>query len=140
MSEYHPSMNELERNENLPYSLRMIRINNGHRISNNRPRLLTHFLPTYREEDGFPSETVVSTTQTLSKEQISEHLCVMKRNVDGGCEGDEMDICAICLGDYKENEMVGVVECGHQFHVECIKGWLLCNNVFPLCRATALTV
>ncbi|XP_071713637.1 E3 ubiquitin-protein ligase MBR2-like [Rutidosis leptorrhynchoides] len=133
-----PSMNVVI-DENVPFSIWAIR-NYGHLISDDRRRYLFYALMAAHENGRFSPETVVSAQPPLSKEQISEHLRVMKRNVDGGCEGEQVDSCSICLGDYKENEMIGVLECGHQFHAECIKGWLLCNNVCPLCRATALTV
>lgn len=84
-----------------------------------------------------------TTGSGLSQEKISEHLRVMKRTqekVDGKCEGGEEDSCAICLSEYEENDMIGIIECGHQFHAACIKGWLVCKNVCPLCRDTALTV
>ncbi|KAJ0742939.1 putative transcription factor C2H2 family [Helianthus annuus] len=46
----------------------------------------------------------------LSEEEISEHL-----------------------------QKMGRLECGHRFHAECIKRWLLSKNVCPMCRSTTLS-
>ncbi|GKE25968.1 putative zinc finger, RING/FYVE/PHD-type containing protein [Tanacetum coccineum] len=75
----------------------------------------------------------------LSEEKILEHLNVTTTQ-GKKCEGEEVDSCAICLSEYEENEKMATLRCGHGFHVECIKSWLLRKNVCPTCRATALTV
>ncbi|KAK9069812.1 hypothetical protein SSX86_010208 [Deinandra increscens subsp. villosa] len=72
----------------------------------------------------------------LSVDKISEHLRVYKITT----EGEEGDSCCICLGEYGKKEKIGVLECGHRFHEECIKRWLLSKNVCPMCRSTALNV
>ncbi|KAK9061994.1 hypothetical protein SSX86_019178 [Deinandra increscens subsp. villosa] len=71
----------------------------------------------------------------LSEEKISEHLHVYEIT-----EGEEGDSCCICLGEYGKREKMGILECGHRYHAECIKRWLLSKNVCPMCRSTALTV
>ncbi|KAE8706020.1 RING-H2 finger protein ATL57 [Hibiscus syriacus] len=46
------------------------------------------------------------------------------------------DMCAICLGDFKEGEQIRVLpECLHFFHVGCIDKWLNSHLNCPLCRA-----
>ncbi|KAF5772207.1 putative transcription factor C2H2 family [Helianthus annuus] len=72
----------------------------------------------------------------LSEEEISEHLYVY--TAQGGMT--EADACSICLCEYEKNEKMGRLECGHRFHAECIRRWLLSKNVCPMCRSTALTV
>lgn len=45
--------------------------------------------------------------------------------------------CSICLGDYKETEMLRLLpECGHFFHLKCVDPWLMLKLTCPLCRAT----
>ncbi|KAK6933334.1 Zinc finger, RING-type [Dillenia turbinata] len=52
----------------------------------------------------------------------------------------EEESCAICLEEYKKNEAVGILKnCGHNYHVGCIKQWLLLKNVCPICKASALS-
>uniref|UniRef100_A0A5B7AHT8 RING-type E3 ubiquitin transferase n=1 Tax=Davidia involucrata TaxID=16924 RepID=A0A5B7AHT8_DAVIN len=50
----------------------------------------------------------------------------------------EKDTCSICQEDYVEEDDLGTLNCGHWFHTECIKQWLGCKNLCPLCKSTAL--
>ncbi|KAJ8626098.1 hypothetical protein MRB53_019405 [Persea americana] len=47
--------------------------------------------------------------------------------------------CTICQVDNRENEKIGILECGHEYHADCIKQWLLLKNICPICKATALS-
>ena len=40
--------------------------------------------------------------------------------------------CSICLTN--TNKPICKTECGHYFHITCIKEWLSKNNTCPLCR------
>ncbi|CAK9136149.1 unnamed protein product [Ilex paraguariensis] len=52
----------------------------------------------------------------------------------------EEGTCAICLEEYKNEEAVGTLKnCGHEYHVGCIRKWLLVKNVCPICKAVALS-
>lgn len=69
------------------------------------------------------------------------------------------DNCAICLEEFKENQNkkneengmeekdisntetkieenndISTLECGHQFHIDCISKWMERKNEYPLCR------
>ncbi|XP_059666093.1 probable E3 ubiquitin-protein ligase ZFP1 isoform X2 [Cornus florida] len=47
--------------------------------------------------------------------------------------------CVICLEEYKKEEEVGIIKnCGHNYHVGCIRKWLSMKNVCPICKAPAL--
>ncbi|KAL8097921.1 hypothetical protein AgCh_030876 [Apium graveolens] len=37
---------------------------------------------------------------------------------------DEADICVVCQDEYEKDELIGGLECRHEYHVECIKRWL----------------
>ncbi|KAK1416353.1 hypothetical protein QVD17_32144 [Tagetes erecta] len=78
--------------------------------------------------------TTNSSGSGLSEEEISKLLHVYT------AQGKIGDNCCICLCEYEKNEKMGSLECGHQYHEECIKRWLLSKNVCPMCRSTALTV
>ncbi|KAJ0735624.1 putative transcription factor C2H2 family [Helianthus annuus] len=90
------------------------------------------------EEISALQEVVAAGTSDsgLSEVEISEHLQVY------AAQGkmSEVDVCSICLGEYEKKEKMGRLECGHRYHAECIKRWLLSKNVCPMCRSTALTV
>nr|GEZ27086.1 hypothetical protein [Tanacetum cinerariifolium] len=80
----------------------------------------------------------------LSEETILEHLQVITPKAKFGGENkgqkEEVDTCAICYGEYEENKKIGKLQCGHLFHVDCIKSWLSRKNSCPMCRAVALTL
>lgn len=47
---------------------------------------------------------------------------------------EEVDKCAICLGEYEDGEEVKRLPCGHLFHGECVDRWLKVNKVCPVCK------
>ncbi|GKV02045.1 hypothetical protein SLEP1_g14531 [Rubroshorea leprosula] len=50
----------------------------------------------------------------------------------------EADSCIICQEEYKNQEKIGTLDCGHEYHADCLKKWLLVKNVCPICKAEAL--
>jgi hypothetical protein len=44
--------------------------------------------------------------------------------------------CNICMGDYIENEHVRILNCSHDYHVNCIDTWLIINPTCPMCRTS----
>lgn len=46
--------------------------------------------------------------------------------------------CMICLVEYEEHERIGTLDCGHSYHADCIKEWLLIKNLCPICKTSAL--
>lgn len=40
--------------------------------------------------------------------------------------------------EYTEGEDMGTLECGHEFHSQCIKEWLKQKNLCPICKTTGL--
>ncbi|KAG8077614.1 hypothetical protein GUJ93_ZPchr0007g3910 [Zizania palustris] len=46
--------------------------------------------------------------------------------------------CSICQEEFEANEEMGRLDCGHIYHVYCIKQWLSQKNVCPVCK-TAVT-
>lgn len=39
--------------------------------------------------------------------------------------------------DYEGNDEVGKLECGHFYHIYCIKQWLMQKSTCPICKTTA---
>ncbi|XP_051124516.1 probable E3 ubiquitin-protein ligase RHG1A isoform X2 [Andrographis paniculata] len=76
----------------------------------------------------------------LTEETIMSHLKQQKylnsRRPDPQIETEP---CSICREEYNNGENVGVLNCGHDFHTECIKQWLMHKNLCPICKATGLT-
>jgi len=42
--------------------------------------------------------------------------------------------CAICLGDYSEDDELRDLPCGHHFHQHCVDQWLTHKKHCPLCQ------
>uniref|UniRef100_A0A1J3CPT1 RING-type E3 ubiquitin transferase n=1 Tax=Noccaea caerulescens TaxID=107243 RepID=A0A1J3CPT1_NOCCA len=45
--------------------------------------------------------------------------------------------CSICQDEYEREAQVGKLDCGHSFHVQCVKQWLSRKNACPVCKKTA---
>jgi len=54
-------------------------------------------------------------------------------------EPDQCPCCSICLVDYIEDDRIANLDCGHVFHVECVKSWIVRKNYCPLCKAVNVT-
>ncbi|KAF3655567.1 putative serine/threonine-protein kinase-like [Capsicum annuum] len=54
-------------------------------------------------------------------------------------EPEEAEPCCICREEYSDGDGLGTLECGHDFHTDCIKQWLMQKNLCPVCKTTGLT-
>ncbi|XVE58753.1 hypothetical protein DITRI_Ditri04bG0194400 [Diplodiscus trichospermus] len=45
--------------------------------------------------------------------------------------------CSICQEECEEDEEMGKLYCGHSFHIQCIKQWLVQKNTCPVCKTEA---
>ncbi|OIT00360.1 PREDICTED: uncharacterized protein LOC109228891 [Nicotiana attenuata] len=55
------------------------------------------------------------------------------------CLDHKTDFCVICQTDYVDQEKIGILECRHEYHEECVKKWLIGKNTCPICKSTALS-
>ncbi|KAL7604291.1 hypothetical protein Lser_V15G18966 [Lactuca serriola] len=49
----------------------------------------------------------------------------------------DIEPCCICQEEYKNGDDLGGLGCGHDFHTNCIKQWLLQKNLCPVCKSAA---
>ena len=49
-------------------------------------------------------------------------------------ELEESEKCSICLENYKKDNIINELKCGHKYHKDCIDDWINDNNNCPLCR------
>jgi len=53
------------------------------------------------------------------------------------CRAQQLGECIICFGSYHDGELVGSSgnpQCQHEFHRDCIAGWLMIQDECPCCR------
>ena len=43
--------------------------------------------------------------------------------------------CSVCLEDFRPEDRLITIPCGHLFHEKCLSDWLEINAICPLCRA-----
>ena len=62
---------------------------------------------------------------------IDDHL----KNVDQNYEDSSTrKMCAVCLEDYKRNDLVRRLYCSHQYHEECLREWTKKKINCPVCK------
>ncbi|CAI9294579.1 unnamed protein product [Lactuca saligna] len=49
-----------------------------------------------------------------------------------------LEPCCICQEEYDTGDNIGNLDCGHDFHTDCIKQWLSQKNICPICKMTGL--
>ncbi|GMH16646.1 hypothetical protein Nepgr_018487 [Nepenthes gracilis] len=77
---------------------------------------------------GLTEETI------LSRMQQHKYVSATMRSDDH----TEVEPCCICQEEYNDGEDIGLLDCGHCFHTNCIKQWLARKNLCPICKTTAL--
>ncbi|KAH7447941.1 hypothetical protein KP509_01G128900 [Ceratopteris richardii] len=45
--------------------------------------------------------------------------------------------CSICQEEYEDSDELGELQCGHEYHTDCIKQWLPLKNQCPICKSAA---
>ncbi|KAK8572494.1 hypothetical protein V6N13_048090 [Hibiscus sabdariffa] len=83
-------------------------------------------------------ERIGNVSTGLSEETILNRL---KRRKYSSALGAQLEAepCCVCQEEYKDGEDVGKLECGHDFHADCINQWLMRKNLCPICKTTGLT-
>lgn len=52
-------------------------------------------------------------------------------------QDENSSMCAICLSEYAEQDMLRHLPCSHRFHAECVDPWLRQNLSCPMCKNSA---
>ncbi|MFQ6668872.1 hypothetical protein Gotur_034357 [Gossypium turneri] len=83
-------------------------------------------------------ERIGNVSTGLSEETILNRLERRKHSSAPGAQL-EAEPCCVCQEEYNDGEEIGTLECGHGFHADCIKQWLMLKNLCPICKTTGLT-
>lgn len=118
------------------------------RNSNNRNRDMRLDIDNMSYEELLTlGERIGNISTGLTEDIIGHHLktriCLVESSVGpkrSPCLNQENNFCIICQADYENNENIGTLDCGHEYHAECLKQWLLLKNICPLCKSAALTI
>jgi hypothetical protein len=94
----------------------------------NNPSLEVGYHQTSTLPDGIPCEIreTASTIQVVDEDSSG----FASENTE-----DDKISCSICLNSVEDGERIGALSCNHIFHSDCLKTWLRCRNVCPLCLA-----
>ncbi|GAV61296.1 zf-RING_2 domain-containing protein [Cephalotus follicularis] len=76
---------------------------------------------------GLTEETILS--------RLERRICC----IINGAEHEE-EPCSICREEYNDGEELGTLDCGHDFHADCVKQWLTHKNLCPICKETGLAM
>ncbi|CBI21404.3 unnamed protein product, partial [Vitis vinifera] len=83
-------------------------------------------------------ERIGSVSTGLSEEVIMAKMEKWKYSCSTTGHSVDAETCCICLEEYADDDDVGKLDCGHEYHVACIKEWLVQKNSCPICKNTAL--
>lgn len=72
-------------------------------------------------------------SENISETRKSETILFLQQHKTDTINGE---VCPICM-DASENEAV-LLECGHLFHCECLKDWVMIKGSCPVCRKQLL--
>ncbi|XP_051114507.1 probable E3 ubiquitin-protein ligase ZFP1 isoform X2 [Andrographis paniculata] len=92
-------------------------------------------------------EQIGSVGTGLTEEFIQNHLKVRYFSLsvaeadleEAPCSDELVNFCVICQCGYENEDPVGTLGCGHEYHSECVKKWLVMKNSCPICKSAALT-
>ncbi|KDP41705.1 hypothetical protein JCGZ_16112 [Jatropha curcas] len=83
-------------------------------------------------------ERIGNVSTGLSEETILNRLRQRKYSVAAAETEVEAEPCCICQEEYNNGDDVGTLDCGHDFHSDCVKQWLMHKNWCPICKTTGL--
>ncbi|XP_042064060.1 probable E3 ubiquitin-protein ligase RHG1A isoform X1 [Salvia splendens] len=83
-------------------------------------------------------ERIGNVSTGLTEETIMARL-KQRKYTERRAEQAETEPCSICREEYNDGEDLGTLECGHDFHRDCVKQWLMQKNLCPICKTEGLS-
>ncbi|PNX77042.1 RING-H2 finger protein ATL70-like [Trifolium pratense] len=92
--------------------------------------------PPHRQEDSIMEQGLRRNRDTSFEGYPKMLYSQIEKNILGGSSTSS---CSICLGDYKESDILRLLpDCGHLYHVACVDPWLRLHSTCPICRKPLL--
>ncbi|KAI7724818.1 hypothetical protein M8C21_021016, partial [Ambrosia artemisiifolia] len=115
--------------------------NYTHRVDHHRDMRLDIDHMTYEELVAL-GEQIGNAGSGLSKNFIFDHLKMRiytsSNPEDASSSDPNLNFCTICQMEYNDQEKIGMLDCSHEYHVDCIEKWLVEKNSCPVCKCTGL--
>ncbi|KAJ0242316.1 hypothetical protein HA466_0207970 [Hirschfeldia incana] len=88
------------------------------------------------------SERIGTVNTGLPEEDVKNHLKTRTCSVTNLAQTKdrESEPCTICQESFKNEEKIATLDCGHEYHAECLEKWLVVKNVCPICKSEALVM
>lgn len=83
-------------------------------------------------------ERIGNVNTGLSEEIILKSMKQRKHIAFMAINTQNLEPCCICQEEYDTGDNIGSLDCGHDFHTDCIKQWLSQKNICPICKMTGL--
>ncbi|XVF01278.1 hypothetical protein REPUB_Repub04eG0074100 [Reevesia pubescens] len=83
-------------------------------------------------------ERIGDVSTGLNEETILKLMKQQKYSSATTESSQELEPCCICQEEYADGDDTGTLDCGHDFHTNCIKQWLMLKNLCPICKTTGL--
>ena len=131
-------------NESIPLNTIFVstieRLHHEARVSRNH-RIMNEFFNSIREDEDAEDEMIRHVMrESFDEDQQKRHIDVARELDIHTCEYDKDSdelanhgTCRICFEDYVEKEEIGILQCKHFFHNECIQEWGKRKPACPYC-------
>ncbi|KAJ4716295.1 E3 ubiquitin-protein ligase MBR2-like [Melia azedarach] len=142
ISEIRQVLNAMRRGENLrieDYMLFEPFIYHGLAEMHDRHRDMRLDVDNMSYEELLALEERIGDVSTGLSEEMIMKIMKQKKYIFIEIESpSDQEPCCICQEEYANGDDVGTLDCGHDFHTDCIKQWLMQKNLCPICKTTAL--
>ncbi|TYI99826.1 hypothetical protein E1A91_A13G044200v1 [Gossypium mustelinum] len=142
ISEIRQVLNAMRRGENLRIEDYMVFdpfIYHGMAETHDRHRDMRLDVDNMSYEELLALEERIGDVSTgLNEETILKLLKQQKYSSTTTESTQELEPCCICQEEYADGDETGTLDCGHDFHTNCIKQWLMLKNLCPICKTTGL--
>ncbi|WVZ03271.1 hypothetical protein V8G54_024077 [Vigna mungo] len=85
--------------------------------------------------DNMSYEASIGLSEEIIARVAKTNICLLPNNLEGvTSEDQDTDLC----DEFKTNEEIGILQCQHKFHADCIRRWLGEKGVCPIYKSEVL--